>query len=139
MKKSKIILFTALISVFVTATAFVANDVVQGKKLYNEYGTGFISSVEYPEGDSKCVIKLHNALNNVDDFTITVETTNGEAIRFMRRHTDLVAKFVNNVKISSKDVQFAVRNVIPDMATRVRVSKDIHNLARDYNLMSGGQ
>jgi hypothetical protein len=109
--KNTIILLTAMASIFVTATAFVAVDAVKAATTYNAYANGVISSVEF-EGNT-CRISIHNSITDTDDVSVVVTTTNQNLLALMRKYETVVVNVANSTKLTNGNIRAIVRQ-LPD-------------------------
>jgi copper(I)-binding protein len=109
MGKKTIILLTALASIFVTATAFVAVDAVKAATTYNAYANGAISSVEF-EGNT-CRVTIHNSNTATDDVSVVVTTTNQNLLALMRKYEKPVVNAANSTKLTNGDIRAIIRQL----------------------------
>ncbi|MDR0680748.1 MAG: hypothetical protein LBG15_02685 [Dysgonamonadaceae bacterium] len=130
MGKKTIILLTALASIFVTATAFVAVDAVKVATTYNAYANGVISSVEF-EGNT-CRISIHNSITDTDDVSVVVTTTNQNLLALMHKYEKLVVNVANSTKLTNGNI----RSIIRQLPTNMKVdADDAEKLLNEYGVV----
>jgi hypothetical protein len=123
MKTKTIILLTALASIFVTATAFVAVDAVKAATTYNAYADGVISSVEF-EGNT-CRITIHNSITDTDDVSVVVTTTNQNLLALMHKYEKFVVNVANSTKLTNGNIRAIMRQLPKDMKVDATDAEEI--------------